>query len=47
MAVLDAAEAGERAADYGQKLSRAAAEMSKRHLDSMGFKGARGMEDVR
>jgi len=46
VAVLDAAEAGERAVDYGKNLSRAAADLTKRHLDSLGFKGTRGMEDV-
>ena len=44
--MLDAGEAGEKASDYGKTLSRMAAEMTKRHLDSLGFKGPRGMEDV-
>ena len=48
VAVLEAPEAAERASDYGKKLSRKATELSKRHFDSDGLKGAnKGMEDVR
>ena len=46
--MLDAAEAGEVASDYGKRLFRMAAVLSK-HLDPLGPKGAgggRGMEDV-
>jgi len=47
VAVLEAPEAAERASDYGKKLSRKATELSKRHFDSDGLKGAnKGMEDV-
>ena len=46
--MLEGAEAGEMASDYGKRLFRRAADMSK-HLDPLGPKGAaggRGMEDV-
>ena len=46
--MLEGAEAGEVASDYGKRLFRRAADMSK-HLDPLGPKGAaggRGMEDV-
>ena len=47
--MLEGAEAGEMASDYGKRLFRRAADMSK-HLDPLGPKGTaaggRGMEDV-